>query len=208
MACRSNGAHKLGYELSWLQLKDQDRERRASPAVRTQLGDHVKSAVHYTFVHDARNHPIRPTSGTAFKSCTEIAGLTPDTNVLRYVRQTLNCQFVSPLSPAVTLTVDTNVGVTPRPPVLYFHDCAEPALVSKLGRGMIALLVLPEGCAYQGTACACTHEVHAPDVHNRSTPDGRRHRVCHQPLPACCCNTSLATHCKGAFSNSSAQPCR
>lgn len=108
-AVTSDGRHSLGYELSWIQLAD--ARRRASPEVLSQMGDHVKSALRYTLVHDGRDNPVYPSRGAAARLSTELAGLTPDADAVRYVRQTVDLQAVAPLSQSATLTVDANMGV-------------------------------------------------------------------------------------------------
>lgn len=113
-ARRSGGRTKLGYELSWLQLTDATRSR-ASHEVLKDLGDHIKSAVHYSYVHDDRQpresgHGL---AGTAWRLQAQVAGLTPDANPLQFVQSRLDCQFAQPLSETATLTVDGAVGAPP-----------------------------------------------------------------------------------------------
>ena len=59
--CRQDRRHTLQYDLAWRTL--QDDTARASPSVRSQLGDSLKSALSYTFRTGAFDDPTFPLSG-------------------------------------------------------------------------------------------------------------------------------------------------
>lgn len=108
---RSNGRHRVGYELSWLQLSDPSR-RLASDAVRRNLGDHARSALHYEYISDNRERDGRGLvcGGHAVRAHASVAGLTPDKSRLQYVRGQVDAQHVTPLSGSGALVVDFAAG--------------------------------------------------------------------------------------------------
>lgn len=77
--------HDVSYNLTWRDLKDPSR--CASKSVRRQLGHSLLSAVKYTYKRDDRDSAFRPRRGVAFISTTQIAGLGPDSRLLRFARQ-------------------------------------------------------------------------------------------------------------------------
>ncbi|KAK6156106.1 hypothetical protein DH2020_010354 [Rehmannia glutinosa] len=81
----STGNHDLSYNLSWRTLTDPSQ--MSSHTVRRQLGHSLSSALKYVFKIDRRDSPMRPTSGHAFVSTTQIGGLFPDIRSLRFIRQ-------------------------------------------------------------------------------------------------------------------------
>ena len=101
----------MGYEISWLQLTDSTRSQ-ASQEVLKHFGDHIKSAAHASYVHDAREPRENGVgrAGTAYKAACEVSGLTPDANPLQFVRGRLDWQLAQPLSETATLTVDAALG--------------------------------------------------------------------------------------------------
>lgn len=111
---RSDGRHSGGYELSWLQLSDPSRGSPggASKEVQAHMGDHVRSAVHYTFCHDARERSATGLlhGGHAVRLHAAVAGLSPDESRLQHVRATADMQHVLPLSESGALVVDTSCG--------------------------------------------------------------------------------------------------
>jgi hypothetical protein len=112
---RSDGRHVGGYELSWLQLSDPSRGSSggASKEVQSHMGDHVRSAVHYTFCHDARERSDKGLfhSGHALRLHAAVAGLSPDESRLQHIRATCDFQHVLPLSEAGALVCDASFGV-------------------------------------------------------------------------------------------------
>ena len=112
-ACRSDGALKLGYELSWLQLLDTSR-KHASQEVLRDFGDHIKSAIHCTYIHDFREESadhIAGKQGQAFRIGGQVSGLTPDANPLQFVQGRLDYHFARNLSESTNLTIDAGTGV-------------------------------------------------------------------------------------------------
>ncbi|KAK6135788.1 hypothetical protein DH2020_030483 [Rehmannia glutinosa] len=91
----STGNHDLSYNLSWRTLTDPSQ--MSSHTVRRQLGHSLSSALKYVFKIDRRDSPMRPTSGHAFVSTTQIGGLFPDIRSLRFIRQEVDFRYAIPL---------------------------------------------------------------------------------------------------------------
>eukprot|EP00250_Pteridium_aquilinum_P005215 c15345_g1_i1 orf=504-2144(-) len=87
--------HDLSYNLTWRTLTDP--EQIASRSIRRQLGHSLLSSLKYTFKVDERDSALRPTRGYAFRSATQIAGIGPDSKLLRFVRQELDLRCAIPL---------------------------------------------------------------------------------------------------------------
>jgi len=99
----------------------------ASDAVRRNLGDHARSALHYEFVSDNRERDERGlvSSGHAVRAHAAVAGLTPDKSRLQYVRAQVDAQHVTPLSASGALVIDFAAGVpTSVPPGSVGHSPA------------------------------------------------------------------------------------
>jgi outer membrane protein insertion porin family len=64
--------HEVTYTQSWRQLTA--LAENASPTVRHDAGDSVKSSVSHIWWKDARNHPFLPTSGYFMRTVSEVAG--------------------------------------------------------------------------------------------------------------------------------------
>jgi outer membrane protein insertion porin family len=81
----SDKNHDISYNLTWRDLKDPSRS--ASKSIRRQLGHSLLSSVKYTYKKDQRDSVFRPRHGMAFISTSQIAGLGPDSKLLRFARQ-------------------------------------------------------------------------------------------------------------------------
>ncbi|KAK6189401.1 Ubiquitin-conjugating enzyme E2 6 [Pestalotiopsis sp. IQ-011] len=68
----SGDRYQLGYTGAWRQVTGLGD--RASPTVRGDAGDSVKSAISYLFTRDRRDNPMLPQSGYLIKTASEIAG--------------------------------------------------------------------------------------------------------------------------------------
>lgn len=67
--------HNLAYSSTWRQITG--LSAAASPTVRADAGDSMKSAFSYTFTRDRRDNPMLPQSGYLLKAVTELAGVGP-----------------------------------------------------------------------------------------------------------------------------------
>lgn len=74
-ATKSGTRHQLGYTGMWRQVTGLGE--KASPTVRNDAGDSVKSSITHTWVADRLNHPLLPSRGYLIKTISEIAGLGP-----------------------------------------------------------------------------------------------------------------------------------
>ena len=67
--------HEFGYNGVWRQVTG--LAQNASPTIRGDAGDSVKSSLSYSWAHDQRDHAMLPTSGYMTKLSSEIAGWGP-----------------------------------------------------------------------------------------------------------------------------------
>ncbi|CZR66304.1 probable SAM50 Sorting and Assembly Machinery (SAM) complex subunit [Phialocephala subalpina] len=74
-ATKSGTKHQVGYTGVWRQVTG--LAANASPTVRTDAGDSVKSSISHTWFADRRNHPFLPSRGYFVKTVSEIAGWGP-----------------------------------------------------------------------------------------------------------------------------------
>jgi outer membrane protein insertion porin family len=74
-ATKSGTQHQIGYTGVWRQVTG--LAGNASPTVRGDAGDSVKSSITHTWVADQRDNPLMPTSGYLMKTISEIAGWGP-----------------------------------------------------------------------------------------------------------------------------------
>ena len=74
-ATKNGTRHQVGYTGVWRQVTG--LAANASPSVRADAGDSVKSSITHTWLADRRNHPFLPTSGYLLKTVSEIAGWGP-----------------------------------------------------------------------------------------------------------------------------------
>ena len=88
-ACSPDGAHGVTYELAWRHLED--TSRRASPAVRHQLGDQLKSSLAYSFRHSTLDSDQYPMNGWGFRCG-------PFRNFSSGTAPASTCKRVAPLS--------------------------------------------------------------------------------------------------------------
>ncbi|CAH2054107.1 unnamed protein product, partial [Thlaspi arvense] len=90
----SSKYHELVYTVAWRNLIDPSRT--ASESIRRQLGHSLLSALKYTFKYDQRDSYVRPTSGYAFTSSSQIGGLAPDSRSLRFLKQEIDLRYAVP----------------------------------------------------------------------------------------------------------------
>lgn len=74
-ATESGMQHQVGYTGVWRQVTS--LAEKASPTVRGDAGDSVKSSITHTWITDQRNHPFLPSRGYLLKTVSEIAGWGP-----------------------------------------------------------------------------------------------------------------------------------
>lgn len=71
----SRDLHNLAYSGTWRQITG--LSAAASPTVRADAGDSMKSSVTYSFTRERRDNPMLPQSGYLVKAITELAGVGP-----------------------------------------------------------------------------------------------------------------------------------
>jgi outer membrane protein insertion porin family len=74
-AAESGAQHEVAYTGMWRQITG--LAANASPTVRNDAGDSVKSSISHTWLTDKRNHPFLPNQGYLMKTVSEIAGWGP-----------------------------------------------------------------------------------------------------------------------------------
>ena len=74
-AVPGGGRHELGYNGAWRQITG--LASTASPTVRGDAGDSVKSSIMHTWTKDRRDNPLLPSSGYFNKTTLELAGWGP-----------------------------------------------------------------------------------------------------------------------------------
>ena len=72
---RGGGRHELGYNGVWRQITG--LASNASPTIRCDAGDSVKSSISHTWMNDTRDNPILATRGHYNKTNLELAGWGP-----------------------------------------------------------------------------------------------------------------------------------
>ncbi|CAN6982123.1 hypothetical protein Bca4012_003958 [Brassica carinata] len=107
----SSKYHELVYTVGWRNLIDPSRS--ASKSIRRQLGHSLLSALKYTFKYDQRDSYLRPTSGYAFSSTSQIGGLAPDSRSLRFLKQEIDLRCAVPFGfYNAALNIGVSGGVT------------------------------------------------------------------------------------------------
>ena len=72
---KGGSRHEVGYNGGWRQITG--LASHASPTVRADAGDTVKSSIIHTWINDRRNNPLLPSKGYYTKTISEIAGWGP-----------------------------------------------------------------------------------------------------------------------------------
>lgn len=78
---KSRSRHELGYSGNWRQITG--LAASASPTVRSDAGDSVKSSISHTYINEKRNDPLLPSSGYLLKAVSELAGFGGDVSFLK-----------------------------------------------------------------------------------------------------------------------------
>ena len=72
---KGGNKHELGYTGVWRQITG--LAEKASPTVRGDAGDSVKSSITHTWISDRRDNPLLPSRGYFLKTVSEVAGWGP-----------------------------------------------------------------------------------------------------------------------------------
>ena len=87
--------HEIGYNGSWRQITD--LASSASPTVRVDAGDSVKSSISHSWVADYRDNHLLPSYGVYAKTTNEIAGYGPLRGDVSFWKTQMETQGVIPI---------------------------------------------------------------------------------------------------------------
>jgi outer membrane protein insertion porin family len=108
-ATKSGTSHQLGYSGAWRQITG--LSENASPTVRNDAGDTVKSSITHTWLADRRNHPFLPSRGYLLKTVSEIAGWGPLRGDVAYWKSELDTSAAIPL-PVPGIQGESGISLT------------------------------------------------------------------------------------------------
>lgn len=106
---KGGSRHELGYNGLWRQVTG--LASNASPTVRGDAGDSVKSSVMHTWVTDRRNNSILPSSGYYAKTKLEVAGWGPLQGDVAFCKSEIEAQGAVPI-PIPGIQGDSGVSFT------------------------------------------------------------------------------------------------
>lgn len=105
----SGNRHELGYNGFWRQMTGLAEE--ASPTVRADAGDSVKSSVFHSWVNDKRDNPLLPSSGYYAKTFNEVAGAGPLKGDVAFWKSEIETQSAVPI-PIPGIKWDSGISFT------------------------------------------------------------------------------------------------
>ena len=105
----NGGKHELGYNGVWRQITG--LATSASPTVRGDAGDNVKSSITHTWIKDQRDNPLLPTRGLFNKSTLELAGWGPLQGDVAFGKAEVEAQGAIPV-PIPGIKGETGVSLT------------------------------------------------------------------------------------------------
>ena len=110
--------HDIGYNGIWRQVTS--LAKNASPTVRTDAGDSVKSSLTHTWLNDRRDNPVLPSRGYYAKTISEIAGWGPLQGDVAFWKSEVETQAALPI-PIPGIQGNSGVSITTglRAGVLY-----------------------------------------------------------------------------------------
>ncbi|KAA8893329.1 mitochondrial outer membrane protein [Sphaerosporella brunnea] len=122
------GSHELNYNGVWRQVSNLSPD--ASPSVRADAGDSVKSSITHTLTRDTRDSKLLPTTGSLLKGITELAGLGGDVS---FLKTQVEAQRSLPFSHGISFSTGLRAGVlVPLPQGLGFSENATPPRPSRI----------------------------------------------------------------------------
>lgn len=106
----SGGTHRLAYEFGWQHLTDPTN--LASDAVQEQLGHKLRSSITYNFL---MNHiepfGARPEHGWSVRWFSELGGIHPHYQVLKFTKHRADLEAAAPLLPWASLSMNLTAGL-------------------------------------------------------------------------------------------------
>ncbi|RMZ83378.1 hypothetical protein DV737_g1673, partial [Chaetothyriales sp. CBS 132003] len=91
----ANSSHELAYNGFWRQITGLGQN--ASPTVRNDAGDSVKSSISHLWIKDGRDSPLLPQSGYYLKTVAELAGVGPLQGDVAFVKGEVEQQTTIPI---------------------------------------------------------------------------------------------------------------
>ena len=92
---KAGSIHELGYQGQWRQITG--LASNASPTVRNEAGDSVKSSISHVWMRDSRDSPTLPSSGVSAKISNEIAGWGPLKGDVAFWKSEVESQTALPI---------------------------------------------------------------------------------------------------------------
>jgi outer membrane protein insertion porin family len=127
-------AHKLRYQGEWRQLTG--LAAAASPTVRADAGDSVKSALSHTWARDRRDNPLLPQRGYLLRTVSELAGWGPLGGDVSFARSELEAAAAMPVPlPGVArsgISLGAGFRVGALYPLPFGYGLGGPAQPSKI----------------------------------------------------------------------------
>lgn len=108
-ASKGGNRHEFGYTGVWRQLTG--LAEKASPTIRADAGDSVKSSITHTWISDARDNPILPSKGYFLKTVSEVAGWGPLQGDVAFWRSEIETQTATSI-PIPGVKGDSGVSFT------------------------------------------------------------------------------------------------
>ena len=105
----NGGRHELGYNGVWRQITG--LASNASPTIRGDAGDSVKSSLTHTWMNDRRDNPQLPTKGYLNKSTLELAGWGPLQGDVAFGKAEVEAQGAVPI-PIPGIEGESGVSLT------------------------------------------------------------------------------------------------
>ncbi|KAK7993214.1 hypothetical protein PG989_006595 [Apiospora arundinis] len=110
--------HQIGYTGAWRTITG--LHEKASPSVRGDAGDSVKSSVQYLFQRDRRDNPMLPQAGYLFKSAWELAGCGPLAGDVGFSKSEVEFSGALPVPvPGISRPSGVSIGAGFRAGMLY-----------------------------------------------------------------------------------------
>lgn len=105
----SGHRHEFGYNGFWRQMTG--LAEQASPTVRADAGDSVKSSVFHSWANDKRDNPLLPSRGYYAKTFNELAGLGPLKGDVSFWKSEIESQGALPI-PIPGIKRDSGISLT------------------------------------------------------------------------------------------------
>lgn len=131
----SNSRHELGYNGYWRQITG--LAANASPSIRDEAGDSVKSSISHTWTTDSRDNAPLPSSGYYMKTLNELAGWGPLRGDVAFWKSEVESQSAVPIpipgirgNSGVSFTMGLRagllyplaLGLNPQPQASHIND--------------------------------------------------------------------------------------